>query len=66
MKLQINGQLQEFESIKTLEELLVALNIQRERVAAMVNETVIRRADHASTFIKDGDVVEIITMVGGG
>jgi len=66
MKLQVNGQTQEYESVSMLDELLAALKIQRERVAAMVNGTVIRRADHSSTRLNDGDVIEIITMVGGG
>ena len=46
--------------------LRVELNIQRERVAVVINENVVRRANLDETPINDGDTIEIITMVGGG
>lgn len=66
MKLKLNGTDRELESVRTAADLLAALDIVRERVAIMVNETVVRRADLDATELHDGDVVEVITMVGGG
>jgi thiamine biosynthesis protein ThiS len=47
-------------------DVLNHLNIARERVAVVVNEQVVRRANLESTPLNEGDVIEIITMVGGG
>jgi thiamine biosynthesis protein ThiS len=66
MKLKLNGADREFDSVRTAADLLTALDIMRERVAIMVNETVIRRANLDTTDLHDGDIVEVITMVGGG
>lgn len=66
ISLTVNGQPQSFENVRTIVELLNALEIQRDQVAVMVNGDVIRRADHESTLLHDGDAVEIITIVGGG
>lgn len=50
----------------TAADLLGELNIPRERVAVLINENVVRRANLDTTALNDGDTVEIITMVGGG
>lgn len=66
MKLKLNGQDQDLSGVKTAGDLLSHLKIARERVAVIVNENVIRRAELDSTDLNDGDTVEVITMVGGG
>ncbi|MCX7625440.1 MAG: sulfur carrier protein ThiS [Candidatus Sumerlaeaceae bacterium] len=66
ISLTVNGKQQTFENVSTIVDLLNALNIQRDQVAVMVNGDVIRRADHESILLHDGDSVEIITIVGGG
>ena len=66
MELTVNGKKERFDGVGTAAELVGALGIRRERVAVMVNGDVVRRADLDSTPVKDGDTVEIITMVGGG
>lgn len=67
MNLIINGQNRTFSS-QTLSaaELLTELDIKRERVAVVINENVVRRAELENTSLAEGDVVDIITMVGGG
>lgn len=50
----------------TAAALLTELDIKRERVAVVVNENVVRRAELENTPLTDGDMIEIITMVGGG
>jgi thiamine biosynthesis protein ThiS len=66
MQLLINGKDQALENVTTAADVLAHLNIARERVAVVVNEQVVRRANLESTPLNDGDVIEIITMVGGG
>ncbi|MGI8908517.1 MAG: sulfur carrier protein ThiS [Candidatus Sumerlaeaceae bacterium] len=65
IKLTINGTTAKHE-VRSAGELLSKLNIPRERVAIVVNEQVIRRANLDETTLADGDIVEVITMVGGG
>jgi sulfur carrier protein len=66
MLITVNGKEQQFDALGSAADLLRALGIERERVALMLNETVIRRAKLEETPVADGDVIEIITMVGGG
>ena len=70
MTLNLNGQTRVFAAPDpvpaTAGELLAAIAMPRERVAVVLNENVVRRADLDATAVTDGDTVEIITMVGGG
>lgn len=65
MKLIINGR--ETESgASTVSLLLEELHIPLGRVAIEVNSFVIRKTEHSSYMLKEGDVVEIVNFVGGG
>jgi thiamine biosynthesis protein ThiS len=67
MQLTINGQPKQVSpATTTAADLLTELEIKRERVAVVLNENVVRRADLENTTLTDGDTIEIITMVGGG
>lgn len=67
MQVTVNGQNRQLSpEINTAGSLLTNLNITRERVAVVINEDVVRRADLDNTMLADGDSIEIITMVGGG
>lgn len=67
MQLTINGKKRELSpATATAADLLSELDIKRERVAVVVNENVVRRAELENTALADGDNIEIITMVGGG
>ncbi|MGB9691314.1 MAG: sulfur carrier protein ThiS [Candidatus Sumerlaeaceae bacterium] len=66
ISLTVNGKTQSFDNVSNIIELLKALGIQRDQVAVMLNGDVIRRAEHESTPLHDGDAIEIITIVGGG
>lgn len=65
MKLIINGKETEI-GASTVSSLLVELHILPERVAIEVNHSVIKKTEHSSYLLKDGDVVEIVNFVGGG
>ncbi len=64
--LTVNGKAGQYEDVRTAGDLLGALGIARERVALMVNGDVVKRAELDATPLRDGDAVEVITMVGGG
>jgi sulfur carrier protein len=65
MRLLLNGEPREVQSGSTVLELLQTLGI-RGRVAVERNGTVLRQAEHAQTRLLEGDVLEVVTFVGGG
>jgi thiazole synthase len=50
----------------TVAELLIDLGKDASKLAIELNGSVVPRAEHASTRIAEGDVIEIVTLVGGG
>lgn len=66
MKIQLNGELAQFEEKLTLQQLLDQLQIPSGRVACEVNLTIIKRTFYPETLLKEGDAVEIIQAIGGG
>ncbi|MDM7916792.1 MAG: sulfur carrier protein ThiS [Candidatus Eisenbacteria bacterium] len=68
MKLRINGVERDFPPIRSLEELLRALDVPVDRggVAVAHNEEVVPRGRWAETVVSEGDRFEIITAVQGG
>ena len=66
MDLVVNGEQRTVVEVQTVEQLVAALGLPRERVAVELNGALIVRADRESCTVKDGDRVEIVTLVGGG
>ena len=66
MRVELNGEPQEFEEGATLSTLVERLSLAPERVAVELNRDVVRRADWASTRLSEGDRVEVVHFVGGG
>ncbi len=66
LRLQLNGEPQEFEEGTTLQLLIERLSLAPERVAVELNREVVRRADWPATRLSEGDRVEIVHFVGGG
>ncbi len=50
----------------TVADLLIRLTLPGTRVAVEVNRGIVRRVDHSTTPIKEGDRIEVVTLVGGG
>ena len=51
---------------QTVEGVISALGLPKERVAVELNGAIVTKAARASTGVKDGDVLEFVTLVGGG
>ena len=66
MQLTINGQPAQIEDVPTLAALIEKLGLKSQRVAVEVNRQVVSWKKHAQTPVKDGDVIEIVSFVGGG
>jgi thiamine biosynthesis protein ThiS len=65
MELHVNGERREAAAGSTVVDLLQLLGI-RGRVAVERNGVVLRQADLAETRLLEGDVLEVVTFVGGG
>ncbi|MDQ0247158.1 sulfur carrier protein [Bacillus fengqiuensis] len=67
MKLIINGEaVQTDEKIETVQQLLEWHQLQQRVVIVELNETILQKEEHASTTLKDGDRIELVSFVGGG
>ena len=66
MELAVNGERKTFQDGLTAAQLLEQLLIKPERVVVEVNLTVLKRAQHATTVLNNGDHIEIVHFVGGG
>ena len=51
---------------KTLSEYLQAANYDSRTIVVEINEEIVEKTKHDDTILKDGDVVEIISFMGGG
>jgi sulfur carrier protein len=65
MRVRINGELRELEGA-TVEAVLIALSLPLDRVAVEHNGAIIKRSARNVTPVNDGDILEIVTLVGGG
>ena len=66
MKLTVNGKPVELDRPTPLVDYLRGLGIDPRAVAVEVNERIVERKDFETTNLDEGDVVEIVRMVGGG
>lgn len=62
---QINGERLELPA-STVADLLVARGLAGKRLAVERNGEIVPRSLHATTWLQDGDVLEIVVAVGGG
>jgi sulfur carrier protein len=66
MRATVNGEPVELPEGLTVAALLTRMGVTADRVAVERNGLVVRKARHASEDLAEGDVLEIVTFVGGG
>ncbi len=66
MQVTVNGESTELDTAATITGLLESFELPPQRVAVEVNENLVRRKEFDKTQLHDGDLVEIVTLVGGG
>jgi sulfur carrier protein len=66
MRATVNGETQELPEGLTVAGLLKRLGLREGRVAVERNGAVVKRARHPDEALADGDVLEVVTFVGGG
>lgn len=62
----VNGGQQQVAAGSTAHDLVVALGLEGRPVAVELNEQVVPRAELGGRLLKEGDRLEIVTLVGGG
>jgi thiazole synthase len=62
----LNGEAREFPGPLTVADLLRQLGVRPEHVAVEVNRGLVPRTRHEATEVAAGDVLEVVTLVGGG
>ncbi|MFO0902439.1 MAG: sulfur carrier protein ThiS [Pirellulales bacterium] len=66
MRIEFNGESREAADGTTVAQLLEQLKISPRHVAVELNLEVVPRERHAETVLRDGDRLEVVTLVGGG
>ena len=66
MNIIINGENKEVKTLITVSGLLEEMNTPAVGIAVEINREIVPRSKHATWEIKDGDMIEIVKMVGGG
>ena len=66
MRATVNGEPMELPDGLTVDALLRHLGVRGDRVAVERNGEVVKKARHAEQKLASGDVLEIVTFVGGG
>ncbi len=66
MRIQLNGEERELPHGLSVADLIVRLELRPEQVAVERNGELVRRGEHAGARLQEGDVVEVVTLVGGG
>ena len=61
----INGKAENMAG-KTITEYLEIANYNPKTIAVECNEVIISKADYSQTILQDGDVVEVVSFMGGG
>ena len=66
MKILVNGEKISLPKDSSIEDLIVYLGYQNQRIAIEINESIIPKSNHSTFLLQDLDKVEIINAVGGG
>lgn len=66
MQATVNGQPYDVPTGTTILELLRTAEVPENYLAVEVNSMVVPREEHATRPILEGDVIEVVTLVGGG
>ena len=66
MNILVNGQVRDVPSGATIAQLLESLRLDPRALAVELNLEVIPRGRHAQCALREGDRLEIVTLVGGG
>ncbi len=65
LNLTINGETKQTQ-VENIRQLLIEMGLDKQAVAVELNREVVPKKLHDQTPLKDGDTLELVTLVGGG
>lgn len=66
LRISVNGEPRTVPDGSTVADLVEALGLVGAQVAVERNQRIVRRAEHATAQLADGDRLEVVTLFGGG
>jgi sulfur carrier protein len=66
MKIIVNDEKIEIPYNSNIEDLVIHLGYQNQRIAIEINESIIPKSNHSTHLLQNQDKVEVINAVGGG
>ena len=66
LALTVNGEARRVPAPASIKDLLDRLGLDGRGVVVELNRHIVRRPEHTSTVLRDGDAVELVHFVGGG
>ena len=66
MRLTVNGEARDAPAATSVAALVALLGLDKRKLAVERNLEIVPRSAFASTFLADGDRIEIVAFVGGG
>lgn len=66
LRITVNDEPRTMPSPSTVQDLVASLGLRPDQVAVERNKVLVRRAEHATTVLCDGDRLEVVTFFGGG
>lgn len=64
--MKINGEQKEYPAGLSISEMLIREGFVKERVAVELNAEIVAKENYDATILKDEDVVEVVSFMGGG
>ena len=64
--LRVNGTKKELQGVFSVKEYLEQNGYVISQIAVELNEEILPKTEYVSTVLKDGDVMEIVSFMGGG
>ena len=66
IRVRVNGEMEELNQSFTVLELLSQFQIKSDSVVLELNRQILEKGRYSSTYLRDGDSLEIVHFVGGG
>ena len=66
MQITLNGETTDIPDSLNVTQLIEHLQLGQRRVAVEINREIVPKSRHTETLVCDGDIVEMVTAIGGG
>lgn len=64
--MKVNGKVFDYEKNTTVLDLLEKIGVKKDRVVVEINQEIISSEKYSTYILKEDDVIEVISFVGGG